>query len=1159
MKLEALDLIAYGPFTRQHFGFPSAFTIVFGLNEAGKTSALRAITDGLYGIPLQTSDDFIHPYRDLRIGLALSDGAHRLEFIRRKANVQSLRGLDDATAVEDSELERFLKGLSRADFETMFGISHERLVQGGREIAAGKGEVGQILFAAAAGLIGLQTTLDRLEQQAGELYAPRASSKSIHLKLRQIKEAASELRQKQVGVAVFEKNREALDDVAGRLAACDTGIEEARRESERLKRIQKALSTIAGRKLALAEWRELAGVPALDSEYSARLERAERDLDAANLAVRESELEMARSVEAAGALVVPGDLLAADDRVRRLYEQKSAVEKSKQDCIRRETDLAQSHRTIGKQVEMLKPGLSLEQAASLEPGVVVRKHVQELAALAPQLEAQQRSLEGALVSARSKVVDYDRGLTETPAPPDAAPLSRLINRARRELDFAKARQLRTDADVNEGKLRAALAALPLWTGSGEDLEILQVPGPEAIEEMRAAFQASENAERAAREGLAQADKSLNEARTERDAVIAAHSVPTLDELRRARSVRELGWAAIQRIWRDAVTDAPEGREFLERIGADDLTSGYDDAVKQADGVADRMREAAEKVERVAMLDVQIAAWEERRKEASLRLEGVRTEGEGVRARWLESWSGAQLTPGSPAAMLNWLRKREAAMQFVAKLRELRTQLAEWEIQESGTASELRGLLAVFGGVEDANDAAGMLDRAEQALGLSEAVANRRRTLESDRQAQAREIDRIERDLSELEKSRTEWNTNWDAALRQAGLDPGTSPAAAEAYLSAVLEIQTGLQAARELDTRIRKMHADAAAFEGEVGSLVESLDPELKRFAPEQAIVQLHQALASAKENLKLLQREETTKKAWEKKQKKAAGDAERASAEIARLCREAGVDDPPSARAVCERVNRRRELEKRLTGFQEGLSMVCGAKTIEEFIVEAEAVDPDSVPGLLDAIERRSSELRTEREALDIRRRGLEAEALSFESADGAAIAQHISGLSGALSADVEEYVRLKTASVVLRKAIEQYRERNQGPVLEHAGRLFSAMTRSSFGGLRVESVEGKSILVGTRTDGRTVEVSGMSDGTCDQLYLALRIASLEHYFGSHAPVPFIVDDVLLSFDDERAAAALSLLNDLSAKTQIVFFTHHRHLAELAKRATEAAVVEIG
>ena len=61
-----------------------------------------------------------------------------------------------------------------------------------------------------------------------------------------------------------------------------------------------------------------------------------------------------------------------------------------------------------------------------------------------------------------------------------------------------------------------------------------------------------------------------------------------------------------------MADAPEGFEFLERMRGKDLTSGYDGAVKQADTLADRMREAAEKVERVAMLDVQIAAWEERR-------------------------------------------------------------------------------------------------------------------------------------------------------------------------------------------------------------------------------------------------------------------------------------------------------------------------------------------------------------------------------------------------------------------------------------------------------------------------------------------------------------------------------------------------------------------
>lgn len=157
-----------------------------------------------------------------------------------------------------------------------------------------------------------------------------------------------------------------------------------------------------------------------------------------------------------------------------------------------------------------------------------------------------------------------------------------------------------------------------------------------------------------------------------------------------------------------------------------------------------------------------------------------------------------------------------------------------------------------------------------------------------------------------------------------------------------------------------------------------------------------------------------------------------------------------------------------------------------------------------------------------------------------------------------MEQYVRLKTASFVLRKAVERYRSRNQGPVLDAASRLFAQFTGNSFASLRVEDEDGASSLVGVRPMGKIVPLAGMSDGTLDQLYLALRVASLEHYFAAHEAAPFIVDDVLLNFDDERAAAVLSALNALSAKTQVIFFTHHRRLVELAEAHTQAAVREM-
>ena len=75
------------------------------------------------------------------------------------------------------------------------------------------------------------------------------------------------------------------------------------------------------------------------------------------------------------------------------------------------------------------------------------------------------------------------------------------------------------------------------------------------------------------------------------------------------------------------------------------------------------------------------------------------------------------------------------------------------------------------------------------------------------------------------------------------------------------------------------------------------------------------------------------------------------------------------------------------------------------------------------------------------------------------------------------------------------------------------------------------------------------MSLGTADQLYLALRLATLETYLDRREPLPLVVDDILIQFDNARAAATLSALAALSRRTQVLVFTHHEHLRDLAAR----------
>ena len=118
----------------------------------------------------------------------------------------------------------------------------------------------------------------------------------------------------------------------------------------------------------------------------------------------------------------------------------------------------------------------------------------------------------------------------------------------------------------------------------------------------------------------------------------------------------------------------------------------------------------------------------------------------------------------------------------------------------------------------------------------------------------------------------------------------------------------------------------------------------------------------------------------------------------------------------------------------------------------------------------------------------------------------------------------------------------------MKRAGELFGILTQQSFSGLQTDFDEKDApVLKGIRPDSNLVSVEGMSDGTLDQLYLSLRIAGIEKYLEVNEPIPFIVDDILIKFDESRARATFQVLLELSHKTQIIFFTHNIHLLDVA------------
>lgn len=146
-------------------------------------------------------------------------------------------------------------------------------------------------------------------------------------------------------------------------------------------------------------------------------------------------------------------------------------------------------------------------------------------------------------------------------------------------------------------------------------------------------------------------------------------------------------------------------------------------------------------------------------------------------------------------------------------------------------------------------------------------------------------------------------------------------------------------------------------------------------------------------------------------------------------------------------------------------------------------------------------------------------------------------------------EVVVLRMMGAMLRESINRYRDRHQDPVVRRASELFAELTQERYLRLIVDLDEqGEPTLFAIRANQERVLVPALSEGTRDQLYLSMRIAGIEQHSLQHEPIPFVLDDVLMNFDDERAKAALSVLADLSDRTQVILFTHHEHLVQLAQ-----------
>ncbi len=194
-------------------------------------------------------------------------------------------------------------------------------------------------------------------------------------------------------------------------------------------------------------------------------------------------------------------------------------------------------------------------------------------------------------------------------------------------------------------------------------------------------------------------------------------------------------------------------------------------------------------------------------------------------------------------------------------------------------------------------------------------------------------------------------------------------------------------------------------------------------------------------------------------------------------------------------------------------------------------------------------------RQAEELARHAWEA----IDTADTAPAAREsMEAAAARLRSAIRPWARLRLAHALLREALNRFRERAQAPMIAAASIYFTLITGGAFVRLVADDSADKPVLRAERAGGAIIGVEAMSEGTADQLYLALRLAALELRRGSHPDMPLVLDDVLITSDDTRATNILKALERFASDSQVVIFTHHRHLIDVAGAALPASVCTV-
>lgn len=1164
MKINLFKLLAYGPFTDKILDFSDGgfgLHVVYGPNEAGKSTALRALIGLLYGLGHRVEDAWVHEYDKLAVGASfyLPDGK-LLSLTRYKRRKNDLIDEDTGKPFDQARLELYLGNMGREGFEHAFGISHDSLRQGVESVLAAGGDLGHALFAATSGLNTLKQVMVKLEAQQNQLFTPRAQKAAINARISQLNKLRKEQREASASHRQWKLMKSRLDDLQRQEKEVANRLTELTAEISLFSRYRDALKYETKLDMLQKDLEEIGPVPDLSSNFSERRIEAQVEIQGAKQTERDLVQSIAEITKELDELTFDDQLVGNASIVEDLAKDASIHTKAMTDSISLKAQIAHLHISAEKSLKALRSDLTLEASDNLRLSKPEKAKISRLG-------IKRAALETEVAEAKSNFENTLRNLELTKAeldnlgePKDTDELDGCLERAS-ELGKLEQRISEAQADIIKltEQAKVDIEALGQWVGSIEALERLPLPSEETMRRFETDLAELDQKLIETDKETAKYEEQLAEKQKALADLTRIRELPGIDDLWTHRKLRDKGWQSVRDVWLNAKEPDPK---FLAAFPGDiDLADAYEQSVLKADDTADVLREDAEAVAKAEGLRGEIDVLKERLVKDIAGRQTLEEKRRTLWDQWLKIWEQLGVIALPPREMASWAGRVVDLKRRAQDIRDREVSMSRLKKDLDSLKADMKDALIRLGETVPAGlSYASVLDIAKRIAKGHEHLRNKRQELQNRITGFQQDIDSNKQRQSKAEQAFTAWSKDWAEAVDPLGFSTGSEPEEINDFILALDDVFAALDEAKSKKNRVEAIKHDYQGYSNRVFDAVDKLAPDLKGRKPEKAATELNSRLATDKDRRKDRQKLENEKK---KKASQLSKVRERLAAHqeaLRLLCTEAKADSPEQLPEIENKAQAKIKVINELSTVNERLTELAAGEALESFVAQIKEQNPDELQAKLERITAEKDKLQNEEKQLvkDIALANKDLDEIGGES-KALEIAEEAEGIAGQIQTDVDYYIRLKLSHLVLAKAIERYRRANQSPVLEAASKYFKAITRGGFEGIRADfDDKGDPVIKAERPDGKMLTLAEMSDGSRDQLFLALRLGGLARYVKANGPMPLVVDDVLVHFDDDRSTAALSALGELSKETQIVFFTHHKHLVRLAESFVSDEILRV-